>query len=149
MPTSTNWSSASAICQLEWRPSSAVAWALRLLGLLAALSLLSCEMPAGIALPSGLGVLAYGAWLARGYRRQAACHLRWIAGRPPEIDGVALRDAQMHWRGPLAFLRGRNHEGRVLRLAWWPDTLPRDLRRELRLVSQVAPVTPSMPAMAP
>jgi toxin CptA len=67
----------------------------------------------------------------------------------PEVDGIVLQAAQVHWRGPLAFLQGRDADGRVLRCAWWPDTLPRSVRRELRLVAQVAPGTPTTPAMAP
>jgi toxin CptA len=122
---------------------------LRLLGLCGAVSLLSCELPAGIAWPMASAALAHGAWLARWYRLHPARRLWWVAGRRPEVDGVVLQEATLHWRGPLAFLRGRDAEGRVLRLAWWPDTLPRDARRELRLVAQVAPGTPATPAMAP
>ena len=149
MPTSPTWSSASAICQLEWRPSPMLGWALRVLGGLAAVAVLNCELPSLAAWFVALAALAYGAWLGHRHGRQPVRRLWWIAGRAPEIDGVALREAQVHWRGPLAFLRGRDADGRPLRLAWWPDTLPRAARRELRLVAQVAPVTPSTPAMAP
>ena len=149
MPISTSWSSASAICQLEWRPSPALAWALRLLGLLGAVAVLNCELPSVVAWPVALVPLAHGAWLGHRHGQQPTRRLWWIAGRLPELDGIALREAHMHWRGPLVFLRGRDADGRVLRLAWWPDTLPRAVRRELRLVAQVPPVTPTTPAMAP
>ena len=149
MPTSTNWSSASAICQLEWRPSPALGWALRLLGLFAAVSLLTSEIPTAMACPPALVALAYASWLAWRYRRQPTRRLWWVAGKAPEVDGMPLQAPHLHWRGPLAFLHGRDADGRVLRLAWWPDTLPRSARRELRLVSQVVAVTPVAPAMAP
>jgi toxin CptA len=149
MPTSTNWSGASAICQLEWRPSPALGWILRLLGGLGAISVLNCELPSMAGWPLAVAAMAYGAWLAQCYRQRPVRRLWWVAGRQPEIDGVAMQAASLHWRGPLAFLQGRDADGRTLRLAWWPDTLPRMARRELRLVAQVAPVTPATPAMAP
>jgi toxin CptA len=41
----------------------------------------------------------------------------------------------LQWRGPLAFLRWRDSDGRMHRLAWWPDVLPVAARRELRLAA--------------
>lgn len=149
MPTSTGWSSASAICQLEWRPSKALTGGLRLLGVLAALSTLACAMPRILAWPMASLAIAYGEWLARRYRRLPSRRVSWLAGRPPELDGVVLQQARLDWRGPLAFLRWRDGDGRPRRLAWWPDTLPRAARRELRLVAAVAPHAPSTPSMAP
>jgi toxin CptA len=149
MPTSTAWCSTSAICQLEWRPSPAFGVALCMLALLAAISVVAGEMPAPVAWPLALAALAYGGWLARRYLGQPACRLSWIAGRAPELDGIALQDARLHWRGPLAFLQGRDADGRMRRLAWWPDTLPRTARRELRLTAEVPADTTSTPSMAP
>lgn len=149
MPTSTSWSSASAICQLEWRPSRALTTGLRLLGVLAGLSTVACEMPRILAWPVAALAIAYGEWLARRYRRLPPRRIWWLAGRPPELDGVVLEQATLGWRGPLAFLGWRDAEGRTRRLAWWPDTLPRTVRRELRLVAAVAPHAPSTPSMAP
>jgi toxin CptA len=149
MPTSTAWSSTSAICQLDWRPSRALTAGLHVLGLLAGLSTLASEMPRALAWAMAMLAMAYAGWLARRYRRLAPRRLAWLAGRPPELDGTALQQATLEWRGPLAFLRWRDAEDRARRLAWWPDTLPRAARRELRLVAEVAPHGPSAPAMAP
>jgi len=149
MPTSTPWSSASATCQLEWRPSRALTVALRILGVLAALSALASEMPRVVAWPVGLLAIAHGEWLARRYRTLPVRRLWWLAGRLPELDGVPLQKAALHWRGPFAFLAWRDADGRTQRMAWWPDTLPRTARRELRLVAAVAPHAPSTPSMAP
>lgn len=149
MPTSTSWSSTSAICRLDWRPSPQLALGLVVLGALAAFSALASEMPRGAAWPLAGLALMDGAWLGSRHRRQAGRVLRWVAGRPPELDGWPLRDASLHWRGPLAFLRWRDADGRTRRLAWWPDTLSRASRRELKLVAQATSDTPSTPSMAP
>lgn len=39
------------------------------------------------------------------------------------VDGLPVDALDLHWRGPLAFLRYRDATGRRQRLAWWPDTL--------------------------
>jgi len=122
---------------------------LRILGVLAGLSTLASEMPRAVAWAVAVLAMAYGEWLARRYRSLPLRRLWWIGGRAPELDGMALEQATLAWRGPLAFLRWRDARGRARRLAWWPDTLPRGGRRELRLVAQVAPDTPSTPPMAP
>ena len=137
MTTSTAWSSASAICQLEWRPSPALSAALRVLGLLAALSVLSSDAPPAMAWPVSMAAIAYGDWRARRYRAQRIHRLHWSAGRLPELDGEALEDARLDWRGPVAFLHGRDGRGQVRHLAWWPDTLSAAARRELRRVAAV------------
>jgi toxin CptA len=149
MTSSTAWSSASATCQLEWRASRALSVGLRILGLLAGLSTLASEMPRFAAWSMAVLAMAYGECLARRHRNLPSRRLWWVGGRAPELDGTALQHAKLDWRGPLAFLRWRDAEGHVRRLAWWPDTLPRAARRELRLVAEVAPHTPSTPPMAP
>ena len=65
------------------------------------------------------------------------------------LDGEAIHDVAVQWRGPLAFLSWRGTEGRVHRLSWWPDTLAVGPRRELRLAAMAR--LPSRPArsMAP
>lgn len=149
MPTSTSWSSTSAICRLEWRPSRQFACGLVGLGVLAAFSVLASEMPRVAAWPLAGLSLAQGVWLAVRHLRHRVRTLCWIAGRPPALDGTALSAFALHWRGPLAFLRWRDAAGRTRRLAWWPDTLPRARRRELKLVAQATVDTPTTPSMAP
>lgn len=149
MPTSSNWSSTSAICRLEWRPSAGVALALGALGLLAAIAVIASEAPRAVAWPLALAAVADGTWLAARHWRAPVRQLCWIAGRSPELDGAELAAATLQWRGPLAFLRWRDADGRTQRLAWWPDTLPRHARRELKLVALAAVDMPATASMAP
>lgn len=51
------------------------------------------------------------------------------------LDGDVLADVELQWRGSLAFLCWRGTAGRTHRLSWWPDTLPVEARRELRLAA--------------
>ena len=149
MPTSTSWSSTSAICRLEWRPSAFLSAALAVLGALAGASVVASEMPGPAAWPLAALAVAQGARLGIRHRRQPVRCLCWVAGRPPELDGAPLSGAALDWRGPLAFLRWRDAGGRLRRLAWWPDTLPHEARRELKLVALAGVDTPPVPSMAP
>ena len=142
MPTSPSWSSTSAICRLEWRPSPALSLALFALGLLAACSVIESEIPRRVDWPLAAVAIAHGARLGVRHRRQPSRGFCWVPGRPPELDGAPLDAARLHWRGPLAFLRWRDAGGCTRRLAWWPDVLPRAARRELKLVAQAARDTP-------
>ncbi|MBD9469221.1 hypothetical protein [Pseudoxanthomonas sp. PXM01] len=131
------WSNGSVNCRLEWRPSRLLQASLILLGVLAATSVLTSEMPRLFAWPAAIAALAHGVWRARteGRRHPQAF---WFPGngRPPTVDGRPMVDARLHWRGPLAFLRWRDQAGgRWRRAAWWPDTLPAAQRRELRLAA--------------
>ena len=156
MPTSRNSSATSATwlpadvgaAALAWRPSRWLAAALAGAGALAACAVLASGVPPAVAWPLAGLALAHGLGSACRYRRQPACCLRWPAGRAPELDGRAMDDVSLHWRGPLAFLRWREG-GRTRRLAWWPDTLPPAARRELKLLAQAAADTPATPSMAP
>lgn len=159
MPTSTASSSISAGChhdaggaspvRIAWRPSRYVLTALALLTLFAVLALWASELPAVAAWPLTLLVLGQG---VRSGMREAA--------RPPfELvlrgDGAAFVDAQpvealqVAWRGPLAFARWRDRQGRWQRHAWWPDTLPPARRRELRLAVPEGPSTAGGASVAP
>ena len=120
-----------------------------MLGVLAAISILASEMARTMAWPLALAALAHGDGCARRARRRALRQLAWAAGRAPELDGQCLTDVEVQWRGPLAFLRGRDAQGAVVRLAWWPDTLPAGARRELRLVASVPADPASTRSMAP
>ena len=133
MPNSTHWSSASACCRLEWRPSRWVIGALLGLAVLAPLAVLASEMPRTGAVPLAVVASGWGAAAAWREARKAPRELLWpAAGGSPQLDGRPLAGAALEWRGPLAFLRWRGG-----RLSWWPDTLPRHKRRELRRI--VAP----------
>jgi toxin CptA len=159
MPNSTASSSASDGCRpdangaqpvrIAWRPSRYVLTALALLTLFAVIALWASELPAMVAWPLGLLVVAHG---VRCLRREAA--------RPPfelvlRSDGVAFVDGariealQVAWRGPLAFARWRGREGRWQRHAWWPDTLPPARRRELRLAASEGPSATGGASVAP
>jgi toxin CptA len=50
----------------------------------------------------------------------------------------SLSGARLYIRGPLASLRGQDETGRIQRHLWWPDTLPADARRQLRLLEQMS-----------
>ena len=149
MPTSNASYSASAIFQRDWRPSPGFGVALRLIGLLAAVSVLSSDAPSAVAWPVAALAIAYGEWSARRYRAQASRRLHWSAGRRPEVDGVTLEDVRLHWRGPVVFLRGRDGRWRVRHLVWWPDTLPSAARRELRRIASVTENPATTRSMAP
>jgi toxin CptA len=137
MRNSPRWSNGSVNCRLEWRPSRLLQALLILLGVLGAVSVLASEMPRPFAWPIAIGALAYGGWRARREGQKARLAF-WFPGneRAPTVDGTAMHEVRLHWRGPLAFLRWREREvGRWRYVAWWPDTLPALQRRELRLAA--------------
>ena len=150
MPHSGRWSNASAPCRLEWRPSRWLAGALAALATLAAFSVFASGMPRIAAWPLVLASLGWGV-------RQAWMELRqprreWVfpGGEAPILlDGLPVEAVQVEWRGPPAFVRWRGPEGRIRRLAWWPDTLPAARRRELRLAAGQGEASRSRRAMAP
>ena len=89
----------------------------------------------------------------------------WREWRRPPLslawarDGLRLADGQgrvrhirqprLREQGPLLCLSGRDADGHHWRAAWWPDTLPRPLRRRLRLFSCVSPRSAiHLPSMA-
>lgn len=137
MQNSTHWSSTSAPCRLEWRPSRWVTGALIALALLAPSCVLQSGMPRVVAWPLAMLAGAWGAWSAWRERHRPS-RVFEFGGRPvgASLDGEALAAARIAWRGSLAMLHWRDGEGREGRLAWWPDTLPGDARRRLRLHCQ-------------
>ena len=156
MPHSNRSSNASVHCptdasaiRLEWRPSPVLCAALSVLGILGAVSLLACEMPRWCALPLAGVSTVTGAWLARAHLRRRPHTLVWPLEGALMVDGRHVRSATLHWRGPLAFLCWLDDEGRCHRLAWWPDTLSRAGRRELRLAASSAPQASALASMAP
>jgi toxin CptA len=119
------------------------------LGVLSAFSLAASEMPRPFAWPFALMAASYAACLVRRECRRQPHQLVWPFDGAPLLDGLALQDAQLQWRGPLAFLRWRDSEGRRQHLAWWPDKLPPRSRRELRLAAASSAGTRADTSMAP
>jgi toxin CptA len=123
--------------------------ALGTIGLLGALAIFGSEMPRLLAWPLAVGTVGRGAWLAHRESQRSRCQLVWPMDAEPMIDGHVLQQAQLQWRGPLAFLRWRDDEGLLRYFAWWPDTLPARARRELRLAAASRSSTRPRASMAP
>lgn len=134
------WST-SAPFRCEWRPSRWQAGALLLLGLLAAVALLNCELEDTIAWPAALLVSCWGLRAARhGLGQPVRQLLVPPAPAPASVDGMAVDALELLERGPLLVLRWRKGKRRG-QLLFWPDTLPRARRRELRLAVRVSAVS--------
>lgn len=134
MSKSRRSSNASAPCRLDWAPSRWLTAALLALALLAPLSLLASDLPAVVALPLALLAGIRGVRELRRHARQPPRALVVPAGAGvARCDEVSMASLHVRWRGPLAFLRWRDPDGRVQRLVFWPDTLPVAARRELKL----------------
>jgi toxin CptA len=158
MPNSTHSSSASAhsrraeatVVRIDWRPSRWLSGWLAVSGPLAAAAVLASEMPAPAAWPLALAAAGYGPWLAR---REVGRPVRSLVlaadADRVEVDGQAVTDFSLQWRGPLAFAAWRDARGRRQRLAWWPGTLPPARRRELRLAAPAPRAARRGPSMAP
>lgn len=123
----------SAPFRYEWRPSRWLTCALLGLSLLAAVSVLNCDLELLLAWPLAVVVSALGVFRARA---EAVSRPRQIlVPQPPaaiHIDGGKVEAVELLERGPLLVLRWR-HGRRRCQLLFWPDTLPRPRRRELRL----------------
>lgn len=134
MPKSSAWSTGSAPCRLEWRPSRILVAALRALGALAAAAVIASEVPVGVAVPMACAAVVYADRLARreaGRPRHAL--VVPASDAPATADGAAVEGMHVQWRGPLAFVRWRDGAGRMVRVQGWPDNLGAVSRRELRL----------------
>ena len=149
MPNSNRWSISSAPCRLEWRASRWVISVLLMLGMLGAVSVLASEMSRVFAWPLALLATGYGVFLARSEAHRPSRQLVWPQDGPITLDGDVLTNADLQWRGPLAFLCWRGAAGRIHRLSWWPDTLPAEARRELRLAAMQRPPARPARSMAP
>ena len=144
MPNSTPSSSASgpfrpAIdasgCRLGLRASPLLVAVLLSLGFAAAFAVLVSEMPRIAAWPLARAASAHGAWLA--WREARAVRGELViagAGGRASVDGRAVEDLSVRWRGPIAFVEWRDG-GRRRRHVLFPDTLPAARRRELRLAA--------------
>jgi toxin CptA len=158
MPNSPHSSSASASFRppteafegrSDWKPSAVLRIALIALGLLAGLSLLASDLSPAFAWPAAFVATGWGAWLARRESRREPFDIHWRADGNLLVAGERADAAELHWRGPLAFLSWRDAAGRRRRLAWWPDTLPAPRRRELRLAAAAADAARQRARMAP
>jgi toxin CptA len=120
------------------------------LGVLAAVAVCASELPWPVSFSLAIASITHGGWLARRELCRPDCGLVIPPGQPDAtIDGEAMIDLQLQWRGPLAFLQWRDATGRRRRLQGWPDTLDASARRELRLA--MAARIPARPprSMAP
>ncbi len=131
MRSRRNCSTTSAPFRCEWRPTRWMSGALALLGMLAAVSLLNCELDARIAWPAALLALFTGLSLARREARKPVRQLL-LSATAANVDGVAIDAPALLEYGPLAILRWRAGKRRG-QMLFWPDILPRARRRELRL----------------
>lgn len=136
-------SSASSGCRIDWRPSRWLALALIALGALAATALCLSAIPPPVKLPSALLALMQGLHLARRETLRPDWSLAWAGGdAPAQLLGrqgsETLVEVRVRFRGPMATLTGRDGSGTRRRLVWWPDTLPAQARRQLRLTAAVS-----------
>ena len=137
MSKSRRSSTTSVPCRLEWRPSRQVGAALWFLALLAPFCVLASDLPRAWAWPLALVAGLVGIRDAWRYRHQPIRQLLIPAGRgAPTCGAERIECLLVHWRGPLAFLRWRDGDGRNRRVVFAADTLPAPARRELKLVMQ-------------
>ena len=150
MSKSRRSSGTSVPCRLEWRPSRQVGALLFALALLAPSCLIQSDLPRAWAWPLA-GIAAWvGLRDARRYLRMQPRSLLVPAGRGvATCDGQCIRLLRLRWRGPLAFLDWRDAAGRRHRIALWPDTLDRAVRRELELAMQRREAAAGGATMAP
>ena len=149
MPNSPHSSNASASFRSDWKPSIVLCLALIALGFLAGLSLLASDLSSAFAWPAALAAAGWGAWLARREWHRTPLEICWRADGALLVGGERMDAAELHWRGPLAFLAWRDRDRRCHRLAWWPDMLSAAGRRELRLAAMAAEAAHSRRRMAP
>ena len=143
-------SSASSRCRIEWRPSRTLCAGLLLFSFLAAFAVLASEMPRPAAWPLALLVIVHGAGMAWRQMRQPRRRFEFAGqDRPVRLDGRQVGDASVTWRGPLAFVCWRDPGGAWRTLAWWPDTLDRAARRELRLTAPLRRAAQRTGSVAP
>lgn len=136
-------------CRLEWRPSRQVCAALWVLAILGPFCLVASDLPRAWAwlLAAIAGLIGIrDAWR---YRHQPMRKLVIPAGRgAPTCDAGRIDGLLVHWRGPLAFLRWREADGRTRRVVFAQDTLAAPARRELKLAMQRREAAAGSPSVA-
>lgn len=144
-----NSSPTSAPFRCEWRPSRWLSRALTGLAVLAAVSIMNCRLEPGHVWPFAVLVLGLGLLQAWAESRRPPRDL--LIPPPPGpscVDGIPVEQIELLERGPLLVLRWRQGKRRQ-QLLFWPDTLPRAQRRELRLAVKAHGVSRQPPGMAP
>lgn len=139
MPSSSAYSN----CRIDWRPSPGLRIALLILALLAVVSLWLSALPTALAGAGSLAVLDYTLRLLRQEAAREAFRLNWNSSEKTaelnfERHSQSLQAVRVVQRGPLATLQACDERGRRQRYVWWPDTLPADARRQLRLATVAA-----------
>ena len=149
MSKSRRSSITSVPCRLEWRPSRHVGAALGFLAMLAPFCLLASDLPRGWAWPLAAVAALVGIRDAWRYRQQPTRQFVIPAGRgAPTCDAERIERLLVHWRGPLAFLRWRDGDGRNRRCVFAADTLSAPSRRELKLAMQRREAAAGSPSVA-
>ena len=143
MSTSHRLSSASATCRLDWRPSKLIIGWLVSLAVLSPISLLASGLPRWLGWPLAVVAALYALREAQRYRVTPIQVFLVAAEGPLWVDGQAVEQWRLRWRGPLAFVSWVDAEGLRQARAFWPDTLSDAQRRELRLA------TPSAVSISP
>jgi hypothetical protein len=122
----------------DYRPSRWIAAGALLIGALAALSALICDLPLGVRLLLAVAVLAYALHVVRRFlhdpiRRIACVEGGWLLARDDgEEEAVSLRSSVR--RGVLLVLEFIDDGGGLRRVVLTPDNLEADLRRRLILL---------------
>ncbi|WP_269790873.1 hypothetical protein [Stenotrophomonas sp. Iso1] len=123
--------------------------AITLLGALGAIAGLNCDLERHQALPLAMASMVWASLLLRKELRRPSQNLLIPqASSPTRLDGVPLETLELLERGPLLVLRWRAAKGRGT-LLFWPDTLPRARRRELRLAVRAHAVSCKAETVAP
>ena len=135
MPATALRLRASPGCRLTWRPSRWVVALLVAMGPVGGLAILVSDMPAAFRLPLAACACLWAIKCAYREHRRPARVFIVRSDASATLDAMPLTHHHVHWRGPLAFLRARDADGHVHRLAFWPDTLDARGRRALRLAS--------------
>lgn len=139
----------SAPFRCEWKPSRWLSCAIILLGTLGAIAALNCDLELHQAGPLAVASAVWAGWLLRKERRRPPRNL--LIPQPPNparLDGMPLQTLELLERGPLLVLRWRAAKARGT-LLFWPDTLPRARRRELRLAVRAHVVSRKAETVAP
>lgn len=142
-------SSASSPCRFDLRPSRWPVAVLAALSVLAPFSVFASEMTLWIAIPLALLAMVTSAALAIREARRPPLRVVIEAPNRVSIDDALVDGFRVKWRGPLAFAHWRDAEGRRQTRSMWPDTLPPQLRRELRLAIPESDAARNPDSMAP